>query len=413
MASIHVRNGRLQLDFRYLGIRCREQTKLEDTPAGKRRAKQIIDRIEAEITLGSFRYANYFPNSKRAQQFTEWEKQSMYHQPDNEQVDTKLPTLAEFSEVWLTEKRIEWRKSHLKTVEANLAAYTLPAFGEKVVSSITKADLLNFRATLAKEPAKKKSPLSPATINKVMTPLRMILNEAADRYEFNSPWKGIKSLKVPRTDVSPFTLEEVQLILTAIRADFKPYFTVRFFTGMRTGEIDGLRWKYVDFERRQILVREALVDGEMTTTKTDGSQREIHMSQPVYDALIEQKAQTGKQDLVFCTRNGQPLSHNNVTKRVWYPLLRYLNLKQRRPYQTRHTAATLWLAAGENPEWIARQMGHTTTEMLFRVYSRYVPNLTRQDGSAFDRLLNREFVQNPADQKASPLADLLKEDHDA
>ena len=53
----------------------------------------------------------------------------------------------------------------------------------------------------------------------------------------------------------------------------------------------------------------------------------------------------------------------------------------------RHTAATLWLASGEAPEWIARQLGHTSTEMLFRVYSRYVPNLTRQDGSAMERLL--------------------------
>ena len=64
-----------------------------------------------------------------------------------------------------------------------------------------------------------------------------------------------------------------------------------------------------------------------------------------------------------------------------------LGLKKRRPYQCRHTAATLWLAAGEAPEWIARQLGHTTTEMLFRVYSRYVPNLTRRDGSAFDNLI--------------------------
>ena len=53
----------------------------------------------------------------------------------------------------------------------------------------------------------------------------------------------------------------------------------------------------------------------------------------------------------------------------------------------RHTAATLWLASGEAPEWIARQLGHSSTEMLFRVYSRYVPNLTRQDGSAMERLL--------------------------
>jgi len=68
-------------------------------------------------------------------------------------------------------------------------------------------------------------------------------------------------------------------------------------------------------------------------------------------------------------------------------LLEKLSLRKRRQYQTRHTAATLWLAAGENPEWIARQMGHTSTEMLFRVYSRFVPNLTRQDGSAFERLV--------------------------
>ena len=59
--------------------------------------------------------------------------------------------------------------------------------------------------------------------------------------------------------------------------------------------------------------------------------------------------------------------------------------------QTRHTAATLWLAAGEAPEWIARQMGHASTEMLFKVYSRYVPNLTRKDGSAFERLLDEQM----------------------
>jgi integrase len=76
-----------------------------------------------------------------------------------------------------------------------------------------------------------------------------------------------------------------------------------------------------------------------------------------------------------------------VNKRVWKPTLKLLGMKDRRFYQTRHTAATLWLASGEAPEWIAKQMGHTSTEMLFKVYSRYVPNLTRQDGSAFERLL--------------------------
>ncbi len=112
------------------------------------------------------------------------------------------------------------------------------------------------------------------------------------------------------------------------------------------------------------------------------------MSQRVFDALQAQaKVTRGRSDYVFCSASGKPLDHNNVTKRVWYPLLRYLGLKKRKPYQTRHTAATLWLAAGENPLWIAQQLGHSSTEMLFKVYGRFVPNLTRRDGSAFERLL--------------------------
>ena len=284
--------------------------------------------------------------------------------------------------------RVQWRRSHYDTVRLTLRKYLIPRFGEQEVGRITKADILDFRSSLAKVPGRKgQASLSAERINHIMTPLRMILNEAANRYEFTSPYQGIKSLKVPRTDVEPFTLDEVKQMIAAVRPDFRNYLTVRFFTGMRTSEIHGLKWRHVDFERRQILVREALVQGETVYTKNDGSFRSIDLSGLVVDALRDQQAATGQFDYVFCTRKGQPLNHNNVTNRVWHPLLRLLGLRPRRPYQTRHTAATLWLAAGESPEWIARQMGHTTTEMLFRVYSRYVPNLTRQDGSAMERLL--------------------------
>ena len=94
-----------------------------------------------------------------------------------------------------------------------------------------------------------------------------------------------------------------------------------------------------------------------------------------------------------------PIDLANFVSRVWNPLLDHLALKRRRPYQMRHTAATLWLASGENPEWIARQLGHSTTEMLFRVYSRYVPNLTRRDGSAFESMLRENAVRKVEERK--------------
>jgi integrase len=79
-----------------------------------------------------------------------------------------------------------------------------------------------------------------------MTPLRMILNDAADRYNFTTPCSGIKQLRVPRSDVYPFSIDEVNLIISSVRKDFKNYYVVRFFTGMRTSEVDGLKWQYVD-----------------------------------------------------------------------------------------------------------------------------------------------------------------------
>lgn len=181
------------------------------------------------------------------------------------------------------------------------------------------------------------------------------------------------------------------MILREVRADYRNYYCVRFLTALRTGEVDGLPWRNIDFDRRQILIKQAVVERKIVPVKTDGSFRVVDMSEPVYEALLDQRKATGQFEYVFCNAAGNPLEHNHVTKRVWHPLLKYLDLERRRPYQTRHTTATLWLASGESPEWIARQMGHSSTEMLFKVYSRYVPNLTRKDGSAFAALLEKKM----------------------
>lgn len=411
MGSIRTRSdtGKLFLDFRYQGTRCREQTDLDDTAANRKRLKAILQRIDAEVASGTFEYERYFPNSKTAQKLKSTAVQlapaaairplvaltaalvgaEAAPTPIAAVVPSTRPTFSVFAETWMLENEVSWRRSYRRTVEDIVSKHLTSRFAERDVGGITREELLKLRSELAKVPGRKKETLSPRRINSIMNVMSLILKEASDRYQFTCPYYNIKPLKVPKSDVQPFTLAEVRLILETVREDYRDYFAVRFFTGMRTGEVDGLKWEYVDFERRLILVRETIVGGQTEDeAKTQDSIRDIQMSQAVYDALQRQLAHTGRRrSFVFCTREGRPCDHNNVTKRVWYPLLRHLGLKLRRPYQTRHTAATLWLAAGENPEWIARQMGHASTEMLFKVYSRYVPNLTRQDGSAFERLI--------------------------
>ena len=397
MASIRSRYNKLVVDFRYMNKRCRETTNLIDTPANRKKLEKVIEKMEAEITLGIFSYAKYFPKSDKCD-----EMMALSDRKDCIQSD--ITSFEQFALLWFSEKEIEWRDTYKRKIKEIIDMYLLPKFGTKPIHIIKKTDVLAFRSSLAKVTyGKANKHLSAARINSIMVPLGMILKEASKRYQFENPYYDIKALKQPKTDIQPLTLEEVWTFINGVRKDYRNYYLVRFLTGMRTSEIDGLTWENIDFNRREIVIKQALVKGKIVPPKTQESYRAIQMSPWVYDALKEQQAVTYKRsDYVFCSHNGEPLDYNNVNKRVWHPTLKILGLKKRNAYQTRHTAATLWLAAGESPEWIASQMGHATTKMLFNTYSRYVPNMTRQDGSAFEALVNRsQMVQPSTDEETA------------
>ena len=391
MSSVRNHRGTLFFDFRYQGARCREYTKLPDTPANRKRMQKVLDQIEQAIVTGTFQYADFLHGSTLVEQFADKGASPVVSRalPMEAKRAPDTPLFRTFIEDWFALSLPSWRKSHAATVRSTIDCHLTPHLGDIPVGAITKADILQMRVEIAKRKGRGgNETLSAKTINRIVQLLNQALADAAEQYGFTNPAERIKRLKQRRVDILPFSFAETRLIINTVREDYRPYMLVRFLTGMRTGEIHGLLWKYVDFERRQILVRETLVRSSMDYTKTDGSQREIAMSAPVYEALLAQRQRTGDQAFVFCTANGTPLDNDNFTNRVWYPLLRHLGLAARRPYQTRHTCATLWLAAGENPEWVARQLGHCDTTMLFKTYSRFIPNLTRTDGSAFNALVS-------------------------
>jgi len=395
MASVRSRKdtGLLLLDFRYRGERCREQTLLPDTPGNRERLQKLADRIERAIGQGTFVYADHFPDSPRASKGVAVPDASTDNVAPPPAATTtpesdRLPTFSEFAEVWFREAEPRWRARHRACMRDVLDKVFIPFFGDKRIGDLTRADVLGFRAEIAKRPGRRGQSLSGKSINKRVTQLKAIINEACDRYGLPSPARGIKALKQRRTEIHPFSVQEVDLLISKGRVDYQPYLTVRCLTGLRTGEANGLQWSDIDFARNTFRIERTLSrdgDGE---TKTEFSRREIPMVPQVRAAFEEQlKRKQDGCDWVFHSPRGNPIDAVNFTNRVWYPLLRHLGLKQRPPYQMRHTAATLMLASGENPEWVARMLGHSTTEMLFRIYSRFVPNLTRNDGRAYAQLL--------------------------
>ena len=105
MATMRGRFGKLVVDFRYLGMRCREKTILEDTPANRKKLAPTMKKMEAEITLGIFDYAAYFPKSERAQEMAALADRA-------EACISRNPTFRQFSEIFFEERKIEWRPSY-------------------------------------------------------------------------------------------------------------------------------------------------------------------------------------------------------------------------------------------------------------------------------------------------------------
>lgn len=391
-------SGNLYFDFSYRGLRCREQTTLVDTTGNRRTVEAMARRIDRDIRAGRFDYTQYFPDSPRAHRLASQTINAA--PPANGSPATDSPTFREFSETWFVETEPRWRSRYRAAVRDVLDKHLLPTFGSRALGDITRADILAFRAAFAKRKGRRNATISARSTNKVVGIFKRILNEGCDRFGLVSPAHGIKPLRQKRPRIMPFTLDEVNLLIATVRPDYRAYLVVRFFTGLRTAEVNGLQWQDVNLDENTITVERSYSrngDGEL---KTEGSHRILPMVPQVRKAL-EQQIETRIHDVpwVFHSRRGNPIDAVNFTNRVWYPLLRLLDLPPRRPYETRHTAATLMLASGENPEWVARLLGHSTTEMLFRVYSRYIPNLTRNDGRAFAHLLQTRAPAPKAPQQ--------------
>ncbi|MBX3701917.1 MAG: site-specific integrase, partial [Dokdonella sp.] len=390
MASVRARKdtGLLLIDFRYRGERCREQTLLADTPGNRERLQKLADRIQRAIGQGVFVYADFFPASPRAKAQGSKSTPSPDAASPASASTKELPTFRDFAEIWFAESRVRWRKRHCQSMRDTLDRIFFPVLGDKALNEISRADVLQFRAAIAQRCGRGGQSLSAKRINKLMAQLKAILVEACDRYDLDSPARGIKPLKQKRVEILPFTLDEADRLISTVRKDYRPYLIVRLFTGLRTGEANGLKWCDIDFDGNLISVERTVSRGGDGDTKTEESKRIIPMVPQVRAAFEQQKANAKPDsEWVFHSPHGNPVDAVNFTNRVWYPLLRNLGLRSRPPYQMRHTAATLMLASGENPEWVAKVLGHSTTEMLFRVYSRFIPNLTRDDGRAFVGLL--------------------------
>ncbi len=300
------------------------------------------------------------------------------------------PSFEAFATTWIEEGRAGWKPSTLAQYQQILKSQLGPVFGVLRVSAISESRIRQLITALHDVG------LSARRINLTLLVLKMILRTAVRRrYLRDDPTETIRSLREPKTEVDPLDPAEVTAFLTACPPWWRPYFTVALWTGARPNELAALRWGEVDVGRGIVRIRAGRYRGKEGPPKTASSVRDLDLLPPVLDALKAQKAQQAAerlkagrgapeagQDYVFTGPAGGLLNVNALRDRTWYPTLTAAGLRRRTMYQTRHTFASNALAAGEAPSWVAAMLGHTSPEMLFSVYARYIPNRTRRDGSA-------------------------------
>jgi integrase len=347
--------------------------------------------IDYEIRHGKFDYLHFFPHGS---------KSNYFRRPSGDVL------FSDWWAQWLKEKSL--RPNTARGWNSAWRIHLMPHFGHYHISEVTESEILIFRKSLETKD------LKASTINdKIIKPLCMSLFRAYKRGMITQyPCDQIERLKEDPVDIAPFTVDELTHLLDTLKSKRPADHDMLYFwsrTGLRPGELIVLKWPRIDFYNQKALIRETrLPSGTEGPPKTKHSIRDVDLRPKVADALKRQYERTGLVDAhVFMTGANKPFSDAFLRKRFRF-LLKLSGLAYRPPKQMRHTFATLHLAAGEHISWVSRTLGHGSAEVTWKRYNRFLPNFTREDGSAFEAMMNGKkkgfrFGHNVPKQKENPI----------
>jgi integrase len=401
----------VQIEFMWQGRRYTESLPGEPTDAAVRDAVTKREAVLMAIRLNRFVYANEFPNSRHVIQ----ERAKAAQAKQEAQV-----TMRDLFGAFLERYAKEYPDGHnaLGTHREIVNSRLNPALGDLLPSEVTKEKVVNFRHGLRES-------LSDSRISNIMTTLRMSLDLAVERdlvvrnvARDLAPTKKKRSNEVkldesgnPSFDeelptsmdpayikqaknADPLNAEERKGVLAQLLGQIRNLFLFAMWTGLRTGELIALRWCDVSPDGRRILVRLSFSKEVFTNTKGRRA-RWVDLTEPAIAVVKAQRELTGAQGRwVFHNPRINDRWQNSQRLRVrWIKALAAAGVRYRKPYQCRHTYASLMVSAGESPEWVADQMGHQDGRLVAEVYGRWLEPASIQPGEASAKVYASEWAE--------------------
>jgi len=318
-------------------------------------------------------------------------------------VDLTAPprTLAAWLAEWLQDVKAhdDTRSSTLRRYREVVDHHLIPALGNVMLDKLTARQVQRFLTSL-------KAQVAPATIVKIHGVLRVALSDA-ERMDLvpRNVAKAAKPPSLPRSERRALTHDEARALLSAIAGDrLEPLFVTLLATGLRRGEVLGLRWSDIDQDGEVLHVRQTLqrVGGRLSFVppKTHRSARALPLSKLAMQALKKQRARQAEErlqageawhdlGLAFASVIGTPMEPRNVNRR-FEQLRSRAGLSWLRLHDLRHAFATFLLDDGVELRTVMELLGHSTIRLTADTYGHVLPARAREAASVIDKAFGKE-----------------------
>jgi integrase len=310
--------------------------------------------------------------------------------------DTGKMTLGDYLDRWLADSvKRTVRNSTYERHEEIVRLHIKPTLGRVGLKKLTPAHVRGLYSEKLDSAL-----LAPATVRKIHSTLHKALSQAVSDGIVPRNAADVKAPRPTPEEMRPLSEDEARAFLDAARQSgerFEALYVLAISTGLRRGELLGLRWDDVDLERGTLRVGRALVrDGGRHTlgeTKTKRGRRQINLTPRTVNALkahrkkqLEEKMKLAglykNHGLIFASTVGTPVNPENLVNRSFKPLLKKAALPTIRFHDLRHTCATLLLSRGIHPKLVQELLGHATIAMTLDTYSHYLPSMGDQAAGA-------------------------------
>ncbi len=292
----------------------------------------------------------------------------LYKLENDKFIEKTVPTLDEYAKVSF---EINAFNRSINTQNDYKGAYDnhiSPNIGHLNIDKIKPSHIKTLQSKLLKV-------IAPRTVRNVRAVLSGILKDAlADELIEKNPLSLVKTVKVEKTTIYPFTIDEMKLILKNSTGQNRNFFALAFLTGMRSGEMIGLKWSDIDFIKKEISITRSRKMGKNGKTKTKSSNRIIDIIDSLIPFLKGQYKLTGQfNSYVFLNRKKEAIYDiKRIRDSAWKKTIQKCQIPYRTIYQTRHSFATMMLENGEDILWISNMLGHTDSSTTLTKYAHYV-----------------------------------------